>query len=157
MSGLAPGAAVSIVISERIWNELGQPRAMRLLASTMVGVSPDGEALASVAATQRLANMRNDFDVRAVQSIETSETSAAQIIAFARQFGLDPTAINTDGGAIARGHPFGAAGAVLVTRLFSTLVRQRIVKAGATGDGPLGLATLSAIGGLGAAALFLGV
>ena len=88
-------------------------------------------------------------------AIETSETSSAQLIAFARQFGIDPTAINTSGGAIARGHPFGAAGAVLVVRLFSTLVRQAAARA--NGEGGLGLATLSAIGGLGAAALFQAV
>jgi acetyl-CoA C-acetyltransferase len=158
-SAQADGAALVVAISPRIWNDLGQPRAMRLVASATVGVAPDREALAAVAATQRLCNMRNALDLREIEAIETSETSAAQLIAFARHFGIDPTRINTSGGAIARGHPFGAAGAVLAVRLFSTLVRQATPRSNgaATAEGPLGLAALSAIGGLGAAALFQAV
>ena len=84
----------------------------------------------------------------------TSETSAAQLIQYARHFGVDAASINAGGGAIARGHPYAAAGAVLVVRLFSTLVRAMGAKSDGPGTGPMGLATLSAIGGLGSAALF---
>jgi len=51
------------------------------------------------------------------------------------------------GGAIARGHPYGAAGAVLVARLFTRMAR---------GDdkASLGVATLGVMGGMGLAALF---
>ena len=154
----ADGAAVVIVISPRIWNELGQPKALRLTGSATVGVAPEREALAAVAATQRLVGMHNDLDIRTVEAIETSETSSAQLIAFARQFGVDPNRINAGGGAIARGHPFGAAGAVIVVRLFSTLVRGSVARAEPLGSGgAYGLAALSAIGGLGAAALFQAV
>jgi acetyl-CoA C-acetyltransferase len=147
---LADAAAITVIISKRIWTELGEPRAMRLIAATSVGVAADREALAAVAATQKLIGLHNDLNLASLAAIETSETSAAQLIAFARHFGLDPTAINACGGAVARGHPFGAAGAVLVVRLFSTLVRQ----AAANAPGSMGLATLSAVGGLGSSALF---
>lgn len=153
----ADGAAVLIAISPRIWSELGEPKAMRLLTSVTIGVAPDQEAVAAIAATQRLCKRHNDLDLKEVEAIETSETSAAQLIAFARQFGVDPTKINTGGGAIARGHPFGAAGAVIVVRLFSTLVRAPAARPDPAGPRPLGLAALSAIGGLGAAALFQAV
>lgn len=155
-SAQADGAAIVIVISPRIWKELGQPKALRLVTAASVGVAPDREAFGAVAATQRLIGLHNDLDLTRVGAIETSETSAAQLIAFARHFGVDPAIINAGGGAIARGHPFAAAGAVLVVRLFSTLVRAFSGRnePAAAGGGPLGLATLSAIGGLGAAALF---
>ena len=155
-SAQADGAAIVIVISPRIWKELGQPKALRLVTAASVGVAPDREAFGAVAATQRLIGLHNDLDLTRVGAIETSETSAAQLIAFARHFGVDPAIINAGGGAIARGHPFSAAGAVLVVRLFSTLVRAFSGRnePAAAGGGPLGLATLSAIGGLGAAALF---
>ena len=155
-SAQADGAAIVIVISPRIWKDLGQPKALRLVTAASVGVAPDREAFGAVAATQRLIGLHNDLDLTRVGAIETSETSAAQLIAFARHFGVDPAIINAGGGAIARGHPFAAAGAVLVVRLFSTLVRAFSARSetATASNGPLGLATLSAIGGLGAAALF---
>jgi acetyl-CoA C-acetyltransferase len=80
---------------------------------------------------------------------EVSESSSAQEIALAELLNIDPAKINPDGGAIARGHPLGASGAVLVVRLFTSLVR-----AGDAKRGRYGVATLGAIGGLGLAALF---
>ena len=154
-SAQADGAGIAIVISQRVWSELGQPKALRLVSATNVGVAPDREAFAAIAATQRLVGLHNTLDLAAVAAIETSETSAAQLIAFARQFGLDPAMINSCGGAIARGHPFGAAGAILVVRLFSMLARGTAAgNASQAPSGSLGLAALSAIGGLGSAALF---
>ena len=153
-SAQADGSALVAIVSPRIWKELGEPRALRMLAATSVGVSPEREALGAVAATQRLAGLRNDLDLKTLATIETSETSAAQLIAFARHFGIEPEAINAGGGAIARGHPFAAAGAVLVVRLFSTLVRGIASRPAKDTAAPRGLATLSAIGGLGSAALF---
>lgn len=153
-SAQADGTALVVVVSLRIWKELGEPRAMKLVGATSVGVAPEREALGAVAATQRLIGLHNDLDLKRVATIETSETSAAQLIAFARHFGIDAERINTCGGAIARGHPFAAAGAVLVVRLFSTLVRAQVARPLANGAAPRGLATLSAIGGLGSAALF---
>jgi acetyl-CoA C-acetyltransferase len=154
-SALADGAAIALVISPRIWDELGRPRALRLVTACTAGVAPDREAFAAIAATQRLRGLHNDLDIAKIAAIETSETSAAQLIVLARHLGLDPAAINAGGGAIARGHPFAAAGAVLVVRLFSTLVRAAGPRTESGADnGALGLATLSAFGGLGAAALF---
>lgn len=153
-SAQADGTAMVTVVSRRIWQDLGEPRALRLVGATSVGVAPDKEALAAVAATQRLAGLHNDLDLKQLAAIETSETSAAQLIAFARHFGIDPNGINTDGGAVARGAPFAASGAVLVVRLFSKLVRAQKAKDAGVGKSVRGLAALSAIGGLGSAALF---
>jgi len=152
-SAQADGAAMVIVVSPRVWTELGEPRALRLVASTTIGVAPDREAFGAIAAVQRLIGLHNDLDVTKMAAIETSEASAAQIIQFARHFGIDPAAINIGGGAIARGHPLAASGAVLVVRLFSTLVRAFAHGGGAAPRGALGLAALSAMGGLGSAAL----
>ncbi len=149
---LADGAAMVVVISARIWRELGEPKALRLVTTANIGVAPDRDALGAIAATQRLVGLHNDLDMTKLAAIETSETSAAQLLAFARQFGIEAPLINRGGGALARGHPLGAAGAVLVVRLFSQLVRA--VNIGGAPGGALGLATLSARGGLGAAALF---
>jgi acetyl-CoA C-acetyltransferase len=55
--------------------------------------------------------------------------------------------LNPDGGAIARGHPYGAAGAVLIARLFTRMARGEE-------KADLGVATLGVMGGMGLAALF---
>lgn len=78
-----------------------------------------------------------------------SESSAAQAIAFARSLDLDLDRINAGGGAIVRGHPFGASGAVLVARLFTRLVRTPDVE-----PPRYGLVSQGAIGGMGVTALF---
>lgn len=152
-SAQADGAALVAVTSARVWKELGQPPALRLATSARNGVSPEAVMTAPVAATQRLIGLNNTLDVARLDAIEISENSAAQLIYFARQFGVDEGVINAGGGAIARGHPFAAAGAVLVVRLFTRLLRQAASK-GAAGAGRRGLATLGAVGGLGTAALF---
>ncbi len=81
-----------------------------------------------------------------------SESSAAQAIAWRKRSELDPDRINPDGGAVVRGHPFGAAGAVLVVRsLHRRMVRRE--EGVALELSRYGVATLGAIGGMGLAAL----
>ena len=143
------GAAIVVVVSEDAWRKLGKPPALRLIASAAEGVEPDHEADAPIAAMNKLYGRLNGFDRASVQAIELSETSAAQAIAVMSTLGIDDGILNSDGGAIVRGHPMGASGAVLVVRLFTRLIRrnpERKTKRGAV--------TLGAIGGLGLAAMF---
>jgi acetyl-CoA C-acetyltransferase len=143
------GAAFVVVVSETQWHALGTPPALVLVASASLGVPPAAEARAPIEAIQKLYGRLNGFDRNRIGIVELSEASAAQAVALADTLGIDESRINPEGGAIARGHPFGAAGAVLVVRLFSQLVRNH-------GDGmPVhGIAAQGASGGLGVAALF---
>ena len=59
-----------------------------------------------------------------IDVIELGESSAVQAMAFRAAFALDEATLNPHGGQVARGHPLGAAGAVLVVRLFSDLIRD---------------------------------
>lgn len=148
-SAMHDGAAMTIVVSEGVWEELGRPPALRLVTGVSQGVAPDNEAGAPMEATRKLYDRLEGFNPKDIGLVELSETSAAQAIAFSSSLGLEEDLVNPDGGAVVRGHPFAAAGAVLVVRLFSRMVRQR-------GEGRLqyGIAALGAIGGLGVAALF---
>lgn len=143
------GAAMVLVVSHSIWSELGKPPALVLVASAAKGIAPEQEAQAPIAAMQKLYDRLNGFDRSAIHRVEMSESSAAQAIAFCQALGIPEDALNPDGGAVVRGHPLGAAGAVLVTRLFSGLARE---KGGSKSQ--YGVAVLGAIGGLGLAALF---
>ena len=148
-SALHDGAAFVVVVSERVWTELGKPGALRLLASAAQGVSPDDEPSAPIQAMKRLYGRLNGFKREDIRLVEMSESSAAQAIALASSLELDHALINPDGGAIVRGHPFGAAGAVLVVRLFTRMVRSKTMPAPRHG-----VVTLGALGGMGLAALF---
>ena len=146
---LHDGAAVVVAVSDKVWQELGRPRALRLVASAAQGVAPDDEASAPMSAVKKLYSRLNGFNPKDIGAFELSENSAAQALAFASELGLDEDRLNADGGAVVRGHPFGAAGAVLVVRLFSRMVRARTEK-----SPRLGVAALGALGGLGLAGLF---
>jgi acetyl-CoA C-acetyltransferase len=146
-SALHDGAAMAVVVSQGMWSKLGKPRALRLVAHAARGVAPHEEATAPIEAMKKLKSL-NGYKASDIGVIEMSESSAAQAIALAQSLEIDEDIVNPDGGAIARGHPFGAASAVLVARLFTRMVRGEE-------KGPrLGVATLGVAGGMGLAALF---
>ena len=70
---------------------------------------------------------------------EIMEAYAVQALACVQGAGLDPAIVNPGGGALARGHPIGASGAILAVRLFHDLQQGR------------GLAAIAAAGGIGTA------
>jgi acetyl-CoA acetyltransferase len=79
---------------------------------------------------------------------EINEAFAGQVLAVLRALGLDPAAINPDGGAVALGHPLGASGARIVGDL-----ARRLAQAG---PGSRGVASLCVGGGMGMAVLLEG-
>lgn len=148
-SAMHDGAAVVIVVSEAIWQKLGKPPALRFVAGASQGVVHGNEAGAPVEAMQKLYSRLQGFNTKDIGLVELNESSAAQAIAFSSLLGIEEDLINPDGGAIVRGHSMAAAGAVLVVRLFTRMVRQRD-----TAQANFGIAALGAIGGIGLAALF---
>jgi acetyl-CoA C-acetyltransferase len=148
-SAMHDGAAFAVVVSQPVWERLGRPTALRLVASATQGVPPEREGNAPAEAVKKLIARLDGFDIGKVGVIELSESSAAQALAFAAELGIDADLVNPDGGAVVRGHPFGAAGAVLAARLFTRMARGQGGKTTA-----IGLAALGTMGGMGMAALF---
>lgn len=149
ISHLHDGAAFVAIVSEAVWIELGKPPALELTGSSAVGASPKEAATVTIAAMRRLGARIGNFDFKSLDLVELSERSAIEAIALRDTLGLAEDALNPDGGAIARGHPLGAASAVLVTRVFSRMVRQRTDKSPTRGA-----VVTSALGGQAVAALF---
>jgi acetyl-CoA C-acetyltransferase len=149
-SVLHDAAAVVVVVSAQVHAELGAPPALRLVTSSTQGVGAAEEAMAPVTALERVLRQANSgFTRDALSLVEMSEVSAAQALALRDAFDLDEEMLSPDGGALARGHPLGAASAVSVVRLFTRMARTR------QGRRPrYGAVTQGAIGGLGVAALF---
>jgi acetyl-CoA C-acetyltransferase len=72
----------------------------------------------------RQALDRAGWTVGDVERIEINEAFAAISLAVTRELGLPENAVNVEGGAIAHGHPIGASGAVLTTRLLHAMKRD---------------------------------
>ncbi|MFB6439715.1 thiolase family protein [Streptomyces sp. NPDC056411] len=158
---LNDGAAMVVVTSRSVARALGHERVLGFLDAASAGVDPNLLGTGPVASTRRLLARRPDLGgdpahrgpdaPAAVDRVEFNEAFAAQVLASLDALGIPDERVNLDGGALALGHPFGASGAILVTRLFSQLVRAP------SPDAPLGargLAMLGIAGGLGLTALF---
>ncbi|MBC2834348.1 acetyl-CoA C-acyltransferase [Paragemmobacter straminiformis] len=137
----ADGAALCLVVSERIAARAA--RAVEIVSGLTLGGTPDEPGLAPVAAIgAALAAVR--LAPFALERAEVMEAYAVQAIACVQGAGLDAARVNLRGGALARGHPIGASGAILAVRLFHDLA------------GGYGLAAIAAAGGLGTALVLRG-
>ncbi|MEO6299273.1 MAG: thiolase family protein, partial [Paracoccaceae bacterium] len=132
----ADAAAFVLVVSDKV----AAGRGMRIVGGATLGGDPVEPGLAPVAAIravlERAAITSDDLAV-----VELMEAYAVQAIACAVGAGLNPKTINLSGGALARGHPIGASGAILAVRLFYQL------------NAGYALAAIAAAGGIGTALL----
>jgi len=118
-STLNDGAACLLIASEQGVAELGAEPLARVLASGSAGVDPAYMGIGPVKAVPRaLANAGLTIDQ--IDLVEINEAFASQVLASARELGIDEETLNVNGGAIALGHPLGCSGA----RLAGTLVRE---------------------------------
>ncbi|MBB2674210.1 UNVERIFIED_ORG: acetyl-CoA C-acetyltransferase [Rhizobium esperanzae] len=144
---LNDGACLVLVISRGMARHLGIEKGLAFIDSAAAGVDPNLLGIGPVASTKKLLQRQPDLSLSAIDAIEFNEAFAAQVLASLDQLEISPDAVNKEGGAIALGHPFGASGAILVTRLYSQLVRSGT-------PGATGLAMIGIGGGIGLTALF---
>ena len=144
-AGNAPGlndAAAAMVLADTAWAEKrGLAPAARLVAYGIAAVEPGMFGLGPVPAV-RQALQRADWDIRSIERIEINEAFAAIAIVVARELGLPEDIVNVEGGAVAHGHPIGATGAVLTTKLIHSMRRDGLKR---------GIVTLCIGGGQGIA------
>ena len=119
-----------------------QPCVLRFVDARAAGVEPEMLGSGPIPSTRRLLSATG-LSLDSIDRIEFNEAFAAQVLACIAELGLDPERVNLQGGALAMGHPYGASGAILVTRLQHQLQRQQ-----------QGLATIGIGGGQGLSALF---
>src|SRR5215468_4948631 len=144
-AGNAPGlndAASAMVLADAAWAEQrGVPATARLVAYGIAAVEPGMFGLGPVPAVQQ-ALQRAGWDIRSIERAEINEAFAAVAIVVARELGLPKEVVNVEGGAVAHGHPIGATGAVLTTKLIHSMRRDGLTR---------GLVTLCIGGGQGIA------
>ncbi|MGE5088747.1 MAG: thiolase family protein [Candidatus Levyibacteriota bacterium] len=126
-AGNAPGlntAGAAVIVAERSWAERNGLAPMARLASHAVaGVEPGFFGLGPVPAV-RQALARAGWSTADVQRVEINEAFAAISLACLRELGFPEDIVNVEGGAIAHGHPIGASGAVLTTRILHSMKRD---------------------------------
>jgi acetyl-CoA acyltransferase len=126
------GAAAVLMMSDSRASELGLKPLARVVASAVIGVSPDEMGIGPIHATRKVLE-RAGMTLADIDLIELNEAFAAQAIVCVRGLGLDEEKMNVRGGALALGHPLGASGARISTTLIHAM-RDR--------DATLGLATM---------------
>ncbi len=126
-AGNAPGlnsGAAAVVLADRQWSEKrGLAPMARLVSYGVAAVEPGMFGLGPIPAVQQ-ALARAGWKIGDVERIEINEAFAAIVIAVIGQLGLPADIANVEGGAIAHGHPIGATGAVLTTRLIHGMQRD---------------------------------
>jgi acetyl-CoA acyltransferase len=130
-SPLNDGAAVVLLVSERVLSA-GAPEPMARYAGTAAaGVHPDYMGIGPVPAMGKVL-ARSGWQLDALDLVEVNEAFAAQAVAVADELKLDPDRLNVNGGAIAIGHPLGCSGARITTTLLHELRRRGASRAAAT-------------------------
>ncbi|UBF27194.1 acetyl-CoA C-acyltransferase [Kovacikia minuta CCNUW1] len=140
-SQTSDGAAATIVMGERMVNELGVQPMGRLLGYAVAGVPPEIMGIGPVAAIPKVLQQVG-LKLEDIGLIELNEAFAAQSLAVIRKLELNQDIVNVNGGAIALGHPLGMTGAKLVATILHEMKRRGI---------RYGLVTMCVGGGMGAA------
>ncbi|MFZ3340608.1 MAG: thiolase family protein [Terriglobales bacterium] len=144
-AGNAPGlndGAAAMVLADEAWAEKrGLAAKARLVSYGIAAVDPGMFGLGPIPAVEQ-ALQRAGWNMRSIERAEINEAFAAIAIVVARELGLPEEIVNVEGGAVAHGHPIGATGAVLVTKLIHSMRRDNLTR---------GLVTLCIGGGQGIA------
>ncbi|TDT37697.1 acetyl-CoA C-acetyltransferase [Halospina denitrificans] len=144
-AGNAPGlnsAASAMIAAERSWAEReGLEPIARLVSFGIAAVEPGFFGVGPVPAVNQ-ALQRAGWAASDVDRVEINEAFAAIALACAQEIGFAEEIVNVEGGAIAHGHPIGATGAILTTRLLHSMKRDGLKR---------GIVTLCIGGGQGIA------
>ncbi|RKP52812.1 thiolase family protein [Trinickia fusca] len=139
--GLNSGAAAMLVTERSFAESRGIEPIAKLVSYGVAAVEPGMFGLGPIPAVH-MALARAGWSLKDVERFEINEAFAAVPIVVAQQLGIDEELVNVEGGAIAHGHPIGATGAVLTTRLAYSMRRDGIKR---------GIVTLCIGGGQGIA------
>jgi acetyl-CoA C-acetyltransferase len=122
-SGIVDGAAATLVAGEDACEAHGwEPRA-RVVEQAVVGVDPVIMLTGPIPATEEVLE-RAGLSIDDIDLFEINEAFASVVAAWRKETGADWARTNVDGGAIAHGHPLGATGAALLTKLVAALERR---------------------------------
>ncbi|MBM2802987.1 MAG: beta-ketoadipyl CoA thiolase [Deltaproteobacteria bacterium] len=118
-SPLSDGAAALLITTPEKAEQLKLKPLARIVASATAGVHPNYMGIGPIPAAEK-AMKRAGLTIEQIDLVELNEAFASQVLACARELGIDLNKLNVNGGAIALGHPLGCSGA----RIMTTLVHE---------------------------------
>jgi acetyl-CoA C-acetyltransferase len=140
---LNDGAAAVLLMSDTKAKELGLTPRARIITAATFGNAPEYMGVAPIGAIKKVLD-RAGMTISDVDAVELNEAFAAQVIPIMDECGIAEDKLNTHGGAIALGHPFGMTGARIMGTLLNVME---------TDDHQVGLETMCVAGGQGKAML----
>ena len=140
---LNDGAAAVLIMSDTKAKELGLAPRARIVSSATAGNEPELMGVAPIGAVKKLLD-RTGMKIEDIDTVELNEAFAAQVIPISEEVGIPLSKLNTHGGAIALGHPFGMTGARIMGTLLNVME---------TDDHQFGIETMCVAGGQGEAML----
>lgn len=142
-SGIVDGAALVLIGSEKMAQELNLKPLAKILSTALVGTDPT-IMLTGPAPAARKALAKAGLTIDDIDLFEVNEAFAAVVMRFVNELNVPMDKVNVNGGAIAMGHPLGATGAMILGTLLDELERRNLKR---------GLATLCVGGGMGIATI----
>lgn len=143
-SQMTDGAACLILVSEDYLKKHNLKPIGRFIGFAATGVAPEIMGIGPIKAIPTVLE-KNNMSLKDIDLFELNEAFAAQALAVVKELGIDRNKVNPNGGAISMGHPLGATGSVLATKLLHELHR--------TGK-KYGIVSMCIGGGMGAAGIF---
>lgn len=122
-SPLSDGAAALLIATREKAEQLRLKPMARIIASAAAGVHPNYMGIGPIPAAQK-AMKRAGLTIDQIELVEINEAFASQVLACARELGIDLNRLNVNGGAIALGHPLGCSGARIMTTLVHEMKRR---------------------------------
>ncbi|WP_433699707.1 acetyl-CoA C-acetyltransferase [Nocardiopsis sp. CA-288880] len=121
-SQISVGAGALLIASERAIEQHGLTPLARVVQLALVGDDPVYMLTAPIPAT-RVALAKAGLGIDDIDVTEINEAFAPVPLSWIEELGADPAKVNPNGGAIALGHPLGATGSILMTKLIAELHR----------------------------------
>jgi acetyl-CoA C-acetyltransferase len=138
---LNDGAAAVLMMSDTKAKELGLTPRARIITAATQGNNPEYMGVAPIGAVKKVLD-RAGMTMSDIDTVELNEAFAAQVIPIMEECDIPLEKLNTHGGAIALGHPFGMTGARIMGTLLNVME---------TDDHQVGIETMCVAGGQGEA------
>lgn len=134
------GAVLLLVMEKSLAKAYGIQSGLSFIDQVTIGVDPNILGIGPVPAIEKLL-AKQQLSLNDIDAVELNEAFASQVLASQQNLNIPTEKLNIYGGAIATGHPYGASGAALVTRLFYMEHKHRTIATMGIGGG-IGNATL---------------
>ena len=122
-SQISDGASAVLVAAEDAADKMGLKKRARIVGRAVVGSDPVVMLDGVIPATRRVLE-KTGLTIADIDVFEINEAFASVVLGWQKELGIDMAKVNPNGGAIAMGHPLGATGGVLTSKLVDELERS---------------------------------